>query len=132
MPSVYDGDAFDQRVKYAVECIIKGRTHTRHFDTCFEMADGDAVSVAVYRRSLTNPKLRERIWSALSESSVMQAVERLKDVPTRRLPDEARKEREQLKQRMSGQQREASETEAPREEEEGKAPPPQSEDKEQL
>jgi hypothetical protein len=94
MPSVYDPDAFQQRVKYAVECITKGRIHTRHFDTCFEQWDASAVGVAVYRRSLKNKKLAERIWQAINQKIVMENVERLKDVPTRELPAEAARERE--------------------------------------
>jgi hypothetical protein len=55
------------------------------------MYDGDAVGVAVYRRSLNNPKLAAAIWGKLSQAIVMQNVEELKDVPTRNLPEVARK-----------------------------------------
>lgn len=94
MASVYDGDNFAGRVDYAVAFISNWRGDgTRSFDTCFEMNDGDAVCVAVYRRSLKNPKLAANIWRALSQSSVMQEVERYKDVPTRELPALARRMR---------------------------------------
>jgi hypothetical protein len=110
MPSVYDTDAFAQRVKYAVQCITLGRFHTRHFDTAFEMSDGDAVAVAVYRRSLKNKKLAANIWKGLGKDSVMQAVERLKDVPTHKLAEAARMEREE-NQRRRARQAEAAERE---------------------
>jgi hypothetical protein len=43
MPSVYDRDAFRQRVNYAAQCYMRGTSYSRHFQTCFEMYDGDAV-----------------------------------------------------------------------------------------
>lgn len=103
MPSVYDSDAFWQRVKYAAACITVGRFHTRHFDTTAEMGDGDAVVVAVYRRSLKNPKLAKNIWRGFGRESVMEAVERLRDVPTRKLAEEARRQREETRRRARGE-----------------------------
>lgn len=92
--SVSDKDAFGERVNKAIAGIVAGRTDTRSFFALFEMSDGDALSVAVYRRSLKNARLAERIWKALCRVAVMNAVERLKDVPTRKLAEEARKQRE--------------------------------------
>jgi hypothetical protein len=96
MPSVYDYDAFNQRVNYATQCIIAGgtRTSTRHFDTCFEMNDGDAVVVALYRRSLNNPKLAANIWKALCQESVLRKAEAMKHISTQGLAVEARRLRE--------------------------------------
>lgn len=50
MPSVYDPENFAGRVNLAAFYMIQGREPTRAFDTCFEMYDGDAVGVALYRR----------------------------------------------------------------------------------
>lgn len=98
--AVPDKDSFGKRVNYAVACILAGRTHTRGFSSCFEWSDGDAVSVAVYRRSLNNARLAERIWKALCREAAMGAVERLKDVPTRKLAEEARLQREGKSHRL--------------------------------
>lgn len=57
MPSVYDENNFIGRVNYAASVISRKGGNTRHFDTCFEMYDGDAVAAALYRRSLKNERL---------------------------------------------------------------------------
>ncbi len=88
--SVYDKDAFSQRVSYAVRCILRG-TDSRHFDTCFEMDDGDAVGVAVYRQSLKKPELAEKIWTRINQQTIMVQVEKMRDIPDRKLKDEARR-----------------------------------------
>jgi hypothetical protein len=96
MPSVYSSEAFAQRVNYAAACISNWRgIGTRHFDACFEMCDGDAVVVALYRRSLKNPKLAANLWRAICRESTLEAVENLKDLPTYKLAEEARREREE-------------------------------------
>ena len=86
MPSVYDNDNFAGRVNYAATVISRRGGHTRHFDTCFEMDDASEVAVAVYRRSLRNPKLAANIWTYLARDTVMRDVEEMKDVKTRDLP----------------------------------------------
>ena len=96
--SVYDPEAFADRVNYACLCIKRG-TRSRQFDTCCEMDDGNAVVVAVYRRSLNDPVLAEKIWTAFNQSSVMAEVERYKDVPTRELHKVARKLRQEAQER---------------------------------
>lgn len=58
---VYDPAAFRYRVDYAARCLIQGRTHTRTFDTCFEMGDGDEVVAALMQRALRNPRLDQAI-----------------------------------------------------------------------
>ena len=97
MPSVYDSENFAGRVNYAVTVITRKGGLTRHFDTCFEMWDGVEVAVAVYRRSLTNPKLAANIWTYLARDIVMGNVEELKDVATRDLPARAAESRARSK-----------------------------------
>ncbi len=93
MPSVYDTDNFAGRVNYAATVIARKGGHTRHFDTCFEMYDGVEVAVAVYRRSLGNPKLAANIWAYLGKDVVMRDIEALKDVKTRDLAAHAAQSR---------------------------------------
>jgi hypothetical protein len=96
MPSVYDPDNFSGRVNYAAQCFMRGLRCTRHFDTCFEMADGDAVVAALVRRSAKNPKLRAAIASQYRDGFPQgwtNTAARLAHVPTRGLPVEARRQR---------------------------------------
>lgn len=97
MSSVYDNDDFAGRVNYAATVIARKGGQTRHFDTCFEMYDGMEVAVAVYRRSLRNPKLAANIWTYLGRDLVMSNVEALKDVATRDLPTRAAQSRARAK-----------------------------------
>jgi hypothetical protein len=67
---VYKASAFEDRVNYAASCIAGCNGHVpqgRHFDTCFEMGDGDYVVAALMRRVLKNPgsKLAQYIHSVL-------------------------------------------------------------------
>lgn len=89
--SVYDTEDFAGRVKLAAAYISARREATRTFDTCFEMSDGDAVAVALYRRTLKNPgtKLAANIWRYLGQESVTRAAEKLSDVRTQDLPNVA-------------------------------------------
>lgn len=48
--SVYNPEAFHERVTHAQRCLLSGATQRRHFETCFAMWDGDAVAVALSRR----------------------------------------------------------------------------------
>lgn len=56
MPSVYDPENFAGRVSLAAFYISQRRESSRAFDTCFEMYDGDAVAVALFRRAQKNPR----------------------------------------------------------------------------
>ncbi len=56
--SVYDPKAFQERVNFAASVITAGRQTTRHFDTCFEMNDGDKVAAALWRRVDRNPNTK--------------------------------------------------------------------------
>lgn len=59
--SVYDENAFSQRVAYAKRCILAGTTEGRSFDTCFEMGDGSFVMVRLWQEAIKNPVLAERL-----------------------------------------------------------------------
>lgn len=67
MVSVHDPASFTYRVDYAARCILRGRVHTRGFDDCFEMYDGDAVVAALAHRMRNHPDLDRavrRYWPA--------------------------------------------------------------------
>lgn len=85
MSALNDPDNFAGRVNYAAAVIASGRSTTRNFDNCFENYDGSEVAVAVYRRSLNNPKIAANLFRYISREITMADVERLKDVPTREL-----------------------------------------------
>jgi hypothetical protein len=55
MPSVYDPENYAGRVSLAAFYISQRRESSRAFDTCFEMYDGDAVAVALWRRAQAKP-----------------------------------------------------------------------------
>jgi cystathionine beta-lyase family protein involved in aluminum resistance len=55
MTSPYDTHAFSTRVNYAAQCIRKGSTGGRSFDTCFEMYDGEFVVTMLVRKAERNP-----------------------------------------------------------------------------
>jgi hypothetical protein len=60
---LYDPAQFAYRVKYARQCIIRGMEDgTRHFDTCFEMNDGDDVARALLKSGLRNERFREAMY----------------------------------------------------------------------
>lgn len=92
--SVYDSEAFAERVNFAAAYISAGREATRRFDTCFEMCDGTAVAVAVYRRARRNPKLMRNLWRYLGRASVVPVAFRERRRPTRDLPAWAAEQRE--------------------------------------
>lgn len=93
MPSVYDPDNFIGRVNMAAGCIAKQRESTRAFDTCFEMNDGDAVVLALYRIVKKNPtsQLARHIWKYLIKDTAEMLDARY---PTENLVELAKKMRE--------------------------------------
>ncbi len=95
--SVYDPEAFAERVQLAARVIAEGRPTSRRFDTCCEMGDGDEVAVMVYRRSLNNPKIAANIWRYFSRAAVMAAVDRLTDIPSRSMAKQAARARDKQK-----------------------------------
>jgi hypothetical protein len=97
MASVYDKDAFSDRVNYAAKCFLRGTSGTRHFDTCFEMNDGDAVVTALVRRAERNAKLHAAIarqWSGTFPKSWRDTAEKYEHIPTLDLKKLAMKQRE--------------------------------------
>ena len=93
MTSVYDTDNYTGRVNLAVNYITRGSRTTRHFDTCFEMWDGDIVATAIYRRALKNPKLAEKLPKYLNIDSIAATAAEYAHIPTSKLKDEAAKKR---------------------------------------
>lgn len=91
--SVYDTENFAGRVKLAASYILQGRRTTRTFDTCFEMHDGDVVAAALYRRAENNPKLAEALPRYLNADLRAETVAKFAGIPTRELPEEARRTR---------------------------------------
>ena len=94
--SVYDPENFSGRVNYAAQCFLRGTGCTRHFDTCFEMADGDAVVAALVRRAARNPALHAAIarqWREGFPAGWRATAAALAHVPTRLLPGLARVQR---------------------------------------
>jgi len=99
MSSVYDCEAFQKRVNYAAQCIMRN-THSRSFDTCFEMSDGDTVVTALVRRCVNNPKLKAAItlqWGGTFPEGWTETAAKLAHIPTRKLSNEARRERERAR-----------------------------------
>ena len=96
MPSVYDKDAFSRRVNYAAQCFKRGTSGTRHFDTCFEMDDGDAVVTALVRRADKDPALHAAIakrWGGTFPQSWLDTAAQYAGV--RNLTALARQQREE-------------------------------------
>lgn len=81
--TIYGGFAY--RVNLAAAVISRGGLATRSFDNCFEMWDGDAVAVAIYRRAQRNPKLRKHIWTYLGRGTVVTAAFAHRRIPTCKL-----------------------------------------------
>lgn len=91
--SYREREGFAARVSLACKYISERRTATRTFDTCFEMNDGDAVAVAVYRRSKTNPKIRANLWRYLCRHTAITTAFAHRRVATKNLPVIARQQR---------------------------------------
>jgi hypothetical protein len=87
-PKVYDPEAFGHRVNYAAQCFMRN-THSRAFDTCFEMNDGAAVVTALVRRAQNNPKLHAAIasqWSGVFPTEWLETAAKHAAIPTPALP----------------------------------------------
>ena len=69
----YPHHSFCARVDFAARVISSGRNTTRAFDYCFECNDGDAVAVALYRRTRKRPetKLARNLWRYISRNTVV-------------------------------------------------------------
>lgn len=90
---VYKASAFEDRVNYAASVISKGVLvmNARHFDTCFEMGDGDYVAAALIRRTEKNPntKLAANLFRFIGEDSARKAAEKFRSLTRKQLHDEA-------------------------------------------
>lgn len=96
MPSVYNPDNFQGRVNLAAQYMLRGSRTTRHFDTCFEMWDGDIVATALWRRAQRNFRLMERLPKYLSVESVSATAAEYAHIPTRSLKHEAARIRAEM------------------------------------
>lgn len=88
MPSVYDDNNFIGRVNYAAQCFMRGISNSRHFDTCFEMFDGEAVVTALVRRCEKNSRLKEAIsrqWGGVFPAMWLETAKEYSGIPTRKL-----------------------------------------------
>lgn len=97
MSRLNDPENFRGRVNYAAHVIAYGRRPTRAFDNCFENYDGDEVATAILRRSKKNACLAANLHRYLSMASIEAAADRLAEVPTRELPEVARRTRARQK-----------------------------------
>lgn len=97
MSRLNDPENFRGRVNYAAHVIAYGRRPTRAFDNCFENYDGDEVATAILRRSKKNARLAANLHRYLSMASIEAAADRLAEVPTRDLPEVARRARARQK-----------------------------------
>ena len=84
---VYKASAFADRVNYAASCIVKGYTQGRHFDTCFEMGDGEYVTAALVRRVLSNQdsQLAVVLFQVIDEPVAMRSYQATKHLSRRQL-----------------------------------------------
>lgn len=98
-------DDFNARVNFAASYISGGKPTTRRFDSCFENNDGDAVVVALYRRTRARPDtaLARNLWRYIARSSVIPAVWRHRRIRTQNLPNLAAQMREQSRRTFAAQ-----------------------------
>jgi hypothetical protein len=64
--NLYEPAQRDYRIKYAAQCIKRGlvQGQSRHFETCFEMDDGDDVAIALLQRGLRDAAFREALYES--------------------------------------------------------------------
>ena len=90
---VYNPERFEERVNYAASVISTGVVpmNGRHFDTCFEMFDGDYVAAALVRRALKNPntKLAANIFRFINKELATQNYEKTKHLTRKQLRKQA-------------------------------------------
>src|SRR5256885_9905448 len=90
---VYKPESFEDRVNYAASVISKGKLlmNGRHFDTCFEMLDGNFVAAALVRRTLKNPntKLSANLFRFIDEKIALQNHEDTKHLTRKQLREQA-------------------------------------------
>jgi hypothetical protein len=81
-------DNYPARVEFAERCFREGVSNSRDLDSCFEMYDGDAVVVALVRKTRTDPQLRRGIaaqWSGEFPARWLETAHRYRTVPDKKL-----------------------------------------------
>lgn len=99
MSRLNDPENFVGRVNYAAQVIANRRPTSRAFDNCFENSDGDAVAAALMRRADKNPKLAANLPRYIDEAMARAAYAELAG---KKLPEEARRMREEARARFAG------------------------------
>lgn len=106
MPSVYEENNFEGRVNYAAQCFVRGISNSRHFDTCFEMFDGQAVVTALVRRCEKNAKLQAAVaaqWGGSFPQKWLDTASEYQNISTRKLRDLAAQLRAEANERYKNQ-----------------------------
>lgn len=100
--SVYDNEAFEERVNYAASVISKGIVpmNGRVFDTCFEMNDGDFVAAALVRRKISHPdtKLAANLFRFIGEEIALKNYQDTLHLSRKELRDAAAQARREAKE----------------------------------
>lgn len=74
MPDPYDPNNFAGRVSVACDYIRAGRDPGQEFDACYQMGDGDAVAVAVWRWAEREPVIMARLQEYMGVGEKLAAV----------------------------------------------------------
>tara|TARA_R110000796_G_scaffold9452_7_gene32204 strand:+ start:1745 stop:2146 length:402 start_codon:yes stop_codon:yes gene_type:complete len=84
---VYEPDNYQARVDFAAGYISGGRETTRAFDTCFEMYDGCAVALKIYRRAQKNPqsKMAQNLYRYLCRESLGELADKYAHIPDNKI-----------------------------------------------
>jgi hypothetical protein len=72
---LYDPEQIAYRIQYARQCILRGmESGSRHYDTCFEMGDGDEVVRALLRAGLKSERFRKAMLESRIAPSLTYAL----------------------------------------------------------
>lgn len=86
MSAIHQRHGFRARVAHAAHVIRENGEAGQDFDTCFEMWDGDAVAVALWRMSKYDMLLAMNLPKFIGTGDkLMAVVERYKHVPDEQL-----------------------------------------------
>ncbi len=94
--------SFQARVNLAAAYISAGRPHSRAFDDCFEMHDGDFVATALWRRVQKRPNtnLAMNIHKYLGKARLEATANQFADVQDADLPARAQAHCEEVCRRF--------------------------------
>lgn len=97
--TVYNDDAFEERVNFAANYISNRRPTSRRFDACFEMHDGDLVVTALIRRAQKRPNgnLATNLFRYIGKDGALKAASQFAHVERSDLKHEAAKMRHEAK-----------------------------------